>query len=188
MIAVSGKWVAGARVVGTLAVAGVLAAACSSSKNNAAGGSSSSSQAGGGGMTAIETHSGALGTYLTDSAGHAVYLFEADKNGKSACYGQCASYWPPVIANGSPEAMSGVQAGKLGTTTRTDGTKQVTYNGHPLYTYINDKTAGDTTGEGSTNFGAEWYLLSPSGSAIEKSSGSSSSTTSGGGGGGYGGY
>jgi hypothetical protein len=74
----------------------------------------------------------------------------------------------------------------LGTITRTDGSKQVTYNGHPLYTYVQDKTAADTTGEGSTNFGAEWYLVAPSGSAITGSSESSSSSTSSGGGGGGG--
>jgi predicted lipoprotein with Yx(FWY)xxD motif len=107
-----------------------------------------------------------LGTILaTGSNRLTVYLFEADRNGSSACNGACASAWPPVT--GQPQAGSGVSASQLGQITRSDGTKQVTYNGHPLYLFVEDKTPADTNGQGIKAFGAAWYVLSPSGSKVE---------------------
>lgn len=96
-----------------------------------------------------------------------VYLFEADNGGKSHCSGTCASAWPPII--GQPQAGGSVSRGKLGTVTRPDGRTQVTYNGHPLYLFIKDKDDGDAYGEGAKAFGAEWYVLAPSGSKVDKS-------------------
>ena len=76
--------------------------------------------------------------------------------------------WPPVPATGTPTITGGDMA-KLGTTTRADGTKQLTYNGHPLYYFAGDANPGDTNGQGSKAFGAEWYLLGPDGNSIDES-------------------
>ena len=106
----------------------------------------------------------------------------------STCNGPCAQGWPPLMASGHPSAGSGVNAGMLGTTKRSDGSTQVTYAGHPLYTFIEDKSPGQTTGNGSTAFGAVWNVVQPSGakapmggSGSSASAGSSSSTSSSGG-------
>jgi predicted lipoprotein with Yx(FWY)xxD motif len=96
-----------------------------------------------------------------------VYLFQGDKGGKSNCNGMCAKFWPPVV--GSPKAAAGAVASDLGTITRADGTKQLTYKGHPLYTFAKDKDGGDAYGEGVHAFGADWYVLRPSGSKVDKS-------------------
>ena len=107
-----------------------------------------------------------LGTILVDGNGKTVYLFVADKGTASTCYTSCATFWPPVLTSGAPKAGSGAQASLLGTTKRTDGTTEVTYAGHPLYYFLNDKKAGDTTGQGVNGFGALWWAMSPSGAAI----------------------
>lgn len=96
-----------------------------------------------------------------------VYLFEADKAGRSSCAGACAAAWPPVI--GKPQATGGAMSADLGTIKRSDGKTQVTYKGHPLYLFIKDKDAGDTYGEGSKAFGAGWYVLRPSGAKVDES-------------------
>jgi len=131
----------------------------------------------------VETHSGPLGTYLTDGHGMSLYMFASDTPSKSSCTGQCLSYWPPLTEKAT--AAGGAKASMLGTVT--NGTKQVTYGGHPLYTYAGDKSPGETNGQGSNNFGAMWWLLAPSGQPITGASGgaSSSSSSSGGGGGGW---
>jgi predicted lipoprotein with Yx(FWY)xxD motif len=130
--------------------------------------------------TVVSTAKTSLGTILVDSRGRTLYLFEKDKNGKSACAGQCATFWPPLIATGKPHAMAGVKASLLGTTKRADGRMQVTYNHHPLYTFVKDKKKGQTSGEDTDFFGGEWYALSPAGAKVEKHSS--------GGGGAYGSY
>ena len=107
-----------------------------------------------------------LGQILVDSAGMTVYLFVADTGSVSTCYTSCAQVWPPVATDGAPQAGSGAMASLLGTSKRTDGKTQVTYAGHPLYYFINDKKAGDTAGQGVNGFGALWWVLSPSGAAI----------------------
>ena len=109
-----------------------------------------------------------LGTILVDSTGRTLYLFEKGKGDKSSCAGACASAWPPVITTANPMPGAGVSAAKLGTTRRSDGTTEATYNGHPLYTYAGDAAPGDTSGEGLNQFGAEWYVLSPAGQKVEK--------------------
>jgi predicted lipoprotein with Yx(FWY)xxD motif len=130
----------------------------------------------------------ALGNVLVDARGRTLYLFEKDKRGRSACYGPCATYWPPLLSAAKPRAARGVRASLLGLTRRTDGGRQVTYAGHPLYTFILDKRAGQTTGEGSMNFGAAWDAVAASGRAVEPASDSGSSGGADGGYGGYGGY
>ena len=128
----------------------------------------------------------ALGTVLVDARGRTLYLFDKDKRGKSACYGACAAYWPPLLSSAKPRQGKGVRASLLGLTTRTDGKRQVTYAGHPLYRFIGDKQAGQTTGEGLTDFGAAWDAIAASGRAVEPTTSDSTGASSGYGGG-YGG-
>ena len=109
-----------------------------------------------------------LGKVIANAKGRTLYLFRGDSGTKSACYGRCAQYWPPLLTTGKPVAAGGALASLLGTAKRKDGTTQVTYKGHPLYTFAEDKQAGQTTGEGSDGFGAHWYALAPSGSTIDK--------------------
>jgi predicted lipoprotein with Yx(FWY)xxD motif len=126
----------------------------------------------------------ALGKVLVDTRGRTLYLFEKDTQGRSACYGACAAYWPPLFSSAKPRAGKGVHASLLGATRRTDGKRQVTYAGHPLYTFVGDTKAGQTTGEGLNNFGAAWDVVAASGRAVEPTA--SDSTGSGQTGGGYG--
>ena len=108
-----------------------------------------------------------LGKILVNSKGQTLYLFQADKGTASTCNGACASAWPSVTTNGAPVAGAGLSSAKLGTTKRSDGTTEVTYNGHPLYTFIGDSSPGQATGEGNQRFGAEWDVLSAAGNKIE---------------------
>jgi predicted lipoprotein with Yx(FWY)xxD motif len=111
---------------------------------------------------------GNLGKIIVDGKSRTLYLFEKDKNGKSKCSGACATNWPPLLTKGKPKASGGVKASKLGTTKRSDGTTQVTYGGHPLYTFVADKNKpGSTKGEGLDAFGAEWYVVGTNGKKIE---------------------
>jgi predicted lipoprotein with Yx(FWY)xxD motif len=177
----------------TLVLAGIAVAGCgssSSSSGNAGNGypattheatSTSAAAAASGGASAGNSKtssSGGSGTVVT--TGHTslgpilaagpkrltVYLFAADTGSTSTCSGACAQAWPPVTTTGEPQAQGGAVAGDLGTTTRAEGTKQVTYKGHPLYYYVTDQQAGETTGQGVNSFGAPWYVLSPQGSEI----------------------
>ena len=118
-----------------------------------------------------------LGPVLVNSKGHTLYMFAKDKNGKSACNGSCAKYWPALVTQGKPTAGSGVKPSLLGTTTRSNGSRQVTYNKHPLYTYVLDKRSGQTAGEGVSAFGARWYAVSATGRAVVKTSTTTSTTT-----------
>ena len=126
----------------------------------------SESSGGGGGAVAVARNPD-LGTILVDSNGFTLYDFHKDKGGKSACYGACASTWPPLTTEGAPRAMSGADAAKLGTTKRNDGTLQVTYGGLPLYTYAADTKPGETNGQDIDSFGAEGYALQPSGAEAQ---------------------
>jgi predicted lipoprotein with Yx(FWY)xxD motif len=108
-----------------------------------------------------------LGTILVGAGGRTLYLFEADKKGHSACTGSCAKAWPPLMTSGKPKASGSVKASLLGEISRPGG-KQVTYAGHPLYYFIDDSKAGQTNGEGSDAFGAEWDVVSTSGKGIDK--------------------
>jgi predicted lipoprotein with Yx(FWY)xxD motif len=110
----------------------------------------------------------ALGKILVDGNGRSLYLFEGDKPTQSNCSGACATSWPPLTSAKAPAGAAGLQAAKLGTIAAAGGTRQVTYNGHPLYLYAGDQKAGDTAGQGVDQFGAEWYVLSPSGSKIDE--------------------
>jgi predicted lipoprotein with Yx(FWY)xxD motif len=113
----------------------------------------------------IALRSTAVGKVLVGANGRTLYLFTADKGTKSVCYGQCATYWPPLIA-GKPTAGAGLNASLLGTTKRKDGKLQVTYRGHPLYFFLADKKAGDVKGQGYVHFGGSWWVLSAAGAKI----------------------
>lgn len=172
-----------------LVIVGLVVAACGSSSSSssslaAASSSAPSSSAAVGGV-AVNTAKGSGGLYLTGVGGRALYLWVADHNDSSSCAGACATAWPPLLTKGAPTASGGVKASDLGTITRSDGSKQVTYMGHPLYYFVGDTGPGTQRGQGSDNFGAKWWLVAPTGSAIEastKAGGAASSSSSGSGG------
>jgi predicted lipoprotein with Yx(FWY)xxD motif len=174
----------------TAAAAVALAAGCGSSGNSTTTATSSAAAAtskqatpgsryGAGAATTSNPVAGSA-TGVTISVKHAkpgtilaagpknmtVYLFEADKNGQSACSGECAKDWPPVTTGGRPQ-VNGASSAMIGTIMRSDGTKQVTYNGHPLYFFEKDGDAGDAYGQGVKAFGANWYVVAPSGNKID---------------------
>jgi len=144
----------------------LLAAACGGSSPSTSAASPSPSPAATGEKIAVATNA-KLGQILVDEKGMTVYLFVADTTKESTCYTSCAAIWPPVLTDGAPQAGTGVQASLLGTTTRTDGKVEVTYAGHPLYYFIKDKAPGDVTGQAINGFGALWWVVYPSGAAIE---------------------
>jgi predicted lipoprotein with Yx(FWY)xxD motif len=119
-----------------------------------------------------------IGQVLVNSAGHTLYLFEKDQNGRSACSGSCAGFWPPLISKGQPMALKGLNQSLVGTTTRSDGTEQVTYAGHPVYLFAEDTQPGQTRGEGLTDFGGSWDALSPAGAKIEGDQSAAAQTSS----------
>jgi len=154
-----------------VALAGLVAlAGCGSSGSST---TSSSTQAAapttgssGGAATIDVADNPKLGQVLVDSKGNTVYLFEKDESNESYCNGSCAKVWPPVTTNGQPKAGSGV-SGKLTTLKRDDGSTQVVFDGHPLYTYVKDTDTEDAYGNGLAQFGAEWYGLRPNGQKTE---------------------
>jgi predicted lipoprotein with Yx(FWY)xxD motif len=117
-------------------------------------------------VSTVRVASSSLGRILVNSQGRTLYLFKADSRNKSACSGACAMAWPPLLASGKPTAGHGASAALLGTIRRSDGTRQVTYKGHPLYLFVKDTKAGQTNGQGVVAFGAAWFALSPSGNQI----------------------
>jgi predicted lipoprotein with Yx(FWY)xxD motif len=164
--------------VAPLAAATLLMTACSSSHTAASADRSSvGAPAGGSGSSvALKTQSGPLGTFLTDGSGRAVYLFGSDGGSKSSCFGACATAWPPLTVQGSVSTSGGASASEVGTIARSDGTEQVTYAGHPLYYFAGDEDPGETDGQGSTDFGAPWWLVAPSGQKVTTSSSAASSS------------
>lgn len=104
-----------------------------------------------------------LGMVLVDSSGMTLYDFHKDQGTTSSCYGPCAEGWPPMLTEGEPTVGNGATASKLGTTERKDGTMQVTYAGHPLYTFVEDKKPGEANGNDVSAFGAQWYALKGNG-------------------------
>jgi predicted lipoprotein with Yx(FWY)xxD motif len=176
-----------ARPILTTASAVIMAAlaltACASGKPKSAATppsgattSASTNAAAGSGAT-VSAKTGALGTYLTDASGRTLYSFATDTSGTSTCSGSCAQFWPPFTSTGMPKATGQAQSGMLGTTTRPDGTTQVTYDGHPLYHFKLDAAAGDTKGQGQNAFGGLWWVVAPAGTPITSAGGSSPSGT-----------
>jgi predicted lipoprotein with Yx(FWY)xxD motif len=175
---------------GLAAVALALSACASSASSSsstpattapAAGGSSAASSAGGTTVNMTTINGTAV---LTNSSGKTLYWFAPDTSTTSKCTGSCATYWPPVT--GPVTAGSGV-TGTLGTITRSDGTMQATYDGHPLYTYVGDTAAGQAKGNGLNLSGGLWYEMTVSGAkpAVATAGSTSTGGTSTGGGYGY---
>lgn len=172
-----------ASVVVMMPIAAVLLAGCGSSSSSTSSAASAPAQTttasatsptpGASTAALVTTKDTKLGTVL--GAGPkklTVYLFAADTASKSACSGACAKVWPPLTTSGQPRVAGKAVSADLGTITRPDGTTQVTYHGHPLYFYakdVMDGDAGDTYGQGLKSFGADWYVLAPSGNKIDKS-------------------
>lgn len=115
------------------------------------------------GSATVTTAGTALGRIVADGQGRSLYLFEKDRRGRSACSGICATYWPPLLTNGTSVAIKGAQRSLLGSIRRADGSRQITYAGHPLYLFSGDTRRGQTNGEGLSDFGAGWYVLTPAG-------------------------
>jgi predicted lipoprotein with Yx(FWY)xxD motif len=155
---------------------GAVAAGCGSSGMSSSSGTTSSGQAS---SSVVKTSSTPVGQVLTDGNGRTLYLLKTDTGTMSTCTGSCASTWPPDTVSGKATA-SGVNASMLGTTTRSDHTTQVTFDGHPLYYYSGDAAAGQVNGQGIQG---TWFTVSPSGSADTTTPAPS---TTGGSGGGYG--
>ena len=172
------KLVAG---VGGALGAAVVVAACSSGGTSSAAapaaapaspaGASSSPRSGASssGGTVITTAKSSAGTFLTNGSGRAGYLWVKDTGDMSNCNGACAGAWPPVTTTATATASGSAKASDIGTITRSDGTKQVTYDGHPLYYFSGDSGPGTATGQGSDGFGAKWWLVSPAGSDVTAS-------------------
>jgi len=191
------RWLA-ASVLAAAAVVGLAACGGSSSSSvptatktsDPATSSASSDLAAGIKTTTIERR-----TVLTDSAGFVLYWFAPDTPTTSKCNGSCATFWPPLT--GTPSLGSGVTlAGQLGTIKRANGQLQATYDGHPLYLFKSDTSAGMWSGNDIVASGAKWWLMTSTGSKLRMkdtatapssgSGGSSSSPSSGSGSGGYG--
>ena len=158
----------GAALAVALAAAGVAAAAAVTHQSSAA----SSATAG-----RVTLHKTKIGNVLATSSGRTLYLFMKDRNGKSACYGKCATYWPPLMKKGALRAGAGVKASLLGTTKRKNGKAQVTYKGHPLYLFKLDHAAGQIAGQRQNFFGGKWYAVSGSGAANKKAPPAGGTTT-----------
>jgi predicted lipoprotein with Yx(FWY)xxD motif len=171
---------------GAAAVAALAVGCGSSSTNNSLSSPPSSSAPAA--VTGLHAQSSTYGQILVDASGRTLYLLTADSGTKSSCYGTCASVWPPDATTGTP-AHTGVTASLVGTTTRTDHTTQVTYKGHPLYTFTHDAKSGDVNGEGLATFGGTWYVVGVNGDAITSAPSTPAPSTpapSTSGGGGYG--
>jgi predicted lipoprotein with Yx(FWY)xxD motif len=121
--------------------------------------------AGGEGIT-IKTTDSQYGTILFDGDDQAIYLFDKETSDRSECYGACAEAWPPVLTQGEPRAGGSVESGLLGTTERDDGAAQVTYDGHPLYYYVDDGP-GEVLCHNVEEFGGLWLVVEPSGEAVQ---------------------
>jgi predicted lipoprotein with Yx(FWY)xxD motif len=150
-----------------MAMAATAAAAALGATHSTTGPTVRATPAASGGARITVANSG-LGRILVDGRGHTLYLFAKDAQGKSTCSGKCAAFWPPLLASGKTFASAGAKTSLLGTTKRSDGRLQVTYNHHPLYTFVKDARKGQTNGEELSVFGAEWYAVSAAGAKVER--------------------
>ena len=151
----------------------LIAAGCGSSAGGSAysagpsGSAAMASARSGTGASKVGVASSQFGRIVVDGKGRTLYLSEKDKRRRSACYGECATFWPPLLTHGKPVARPGVKQSLLGTTRRANGSQQVTYAGHPLYRFALDTKPGQTKGEGLQDFGGGWDVVSPAGEKIE---------------------
>ena len=159
---------AAARLGGTTRMAGMLVLAAVLAVTGFLAASAFGGGAGSQANATVSLRHTDLGRILVTAKGRTLYLFMKDGNGRSACSGSCATYWPPLLKTGKLTVGPGVKRALVGTTKRADGRLQVTYNKHPLYTFALDKRAGQTNGQGTFNFGAKWYAVSARGRAVLK--------------------
>jgi predicted lipoprotein with Yx(FWY)xxD motif len=156
--------------VGAMALLAACSSSASSTSTPAASTASSTPAAGATGASTaalvITTKGSSAGAFLTNGSGQAIYMWTKDSMNSSACSGGCASAWPPVTTTGALTASGGVNQADLSTFTRSDGSKQVAYDGHALYYFIADSAPGEVKGQGSDGFGAKWWLVDPAGTAI----------------------
>jgi predicted lipoprotein with Yx(FWY)xxD motif len=173
-------------IISLAAIAGAaVLAACGSSGGTGSpsapqSGAAATSSAPGTTSAALQTASvGSLGTIVVNGQGMTVYRFDADSNNPptSNCSSSCTTYWPPVTAGSGTPQVQGISASLLGTITRSDGTKQLTLAGWPLYTFTGDHAAGDAKGQGLNASGAKWWAVTPTGAKAGSSSGGSPSST-----------
>ena len=152
---------------------GEIAAAAAVALASAIGVAAAATVAHSAAATSVTTHQTSRGKVLAASNGHTLYLFTHDSGTTSRCYGSCAKTWLPMLTTGRAVAAegSGLNPSLVGTTRRTDGKLQVTFNGHPLYTYARDAKPGQINGEGANAFQGRWYIVSTSGNAIKPKSG-----------------
>jgi predicted lipoprotein with Yx(FWY)xxD motif len=163
-----------AATAGVLVLAGCGSSGSTTSTTSSAPSSGSSSSSAG--AVVNTANNSDLGqTILVGANGQTLYNFEKDEPDESYCNGDCTKAWPPLTTTGAPRASGDVDQSKLGTLKRDDGTTQVTYDGHPLYYYAEDENPGEAKGNGSDEFGAEWYALQPNGKNAEESGGGSGS-------------
>lgn len=129
-------------------------------------------------QSSLSSVSSKFGKILASSSGYVYYMFQIDAPGKSACYSSCAAVWPPVTTMNSNISISGgVHKSLVSVFTRTDGTKQIEYNGHPLYTYEGDAGPKLTNGQGVNSYGGYWYVINTAGKPIISSYSAPSSTS-----------
>jgi predicted lipoprotein with Yx(FWY)xxD motif len=159
--------IAGALVLAACGGSGTSSSSGSSPSYGAAPPSNSNTSSSSGAASVVGTKTTSLGTFLVDGTGRTLYLWDADHGSKSTCSGACAQAWPPLTTTATPKAGGAVKASLLGTTKRADGSSEVTYAGHPLYTFAGDTQAGQTTGQGSNGFGAPWWVVTPAGKALQ---------------------
>lgn len=179
------------KYLATLASVGAVAlvvAGCGGGGNSSSGSSKPAASSSSG--PSVSSASTSLGTIVVDGKGRTLYLFAKDKSMKSNCSGACATNWMPFTATSKPAAGGGVSMSAISLVKRGDGTRQVTLNGHPLYYFTGDQSAGQMNGQGVDEFGAKWWAVAPSGSSVTKSAKSSAGSSSSGsssssGGGGY---
>ena len=177
-VGVGGAVAAAATVAACSSAASSTAAAPAASPAGAFSSSTGASASAGG--TIITTAKSSAGTVLTNGSGKAVYVWTKDTGDMSNCNGACASAWPPVTTTATATAAGSAKASDIGTITRSDGTKQVTYDGHPLYYFAGDSAAGMASGQGSDGFGAKWWLVDPTGSDVTASVSTFTAAASGG--------
>ena len=150
------------------------------------GGSAKKTQPAGPANAAISVQQTSLGKTLTDANGRTLYLFAADKANVSTLSAAGRAFWPPFTSAIKPSANGGARAGDIGTVTGATGAGQVTYNGHPLYYFVGDHSRGQASGQALNQFGARWYVLSPSGAAVTSAVAASPQASPAGGGSAYG--
>lgn len=115
----------------------------------------------------VQAHPSKYGTVIFDRRGFALYAFTADSATASACSGDCAAAWPPLLTEGKPHALRGIAAGKLGRIQRPDGTTQVTYAGHPLYFYVGDRQPAQILCQNVSEFGGLWLVVRANGRLVK---------------------